>query len=38
MPALWRWTKEVKISSRKLGRKVYYLYDDVAGLIHAQND
>ena len=37
-PALWRWTKEGRISSRKLGRKVYYKYDEVAGLIHAQND
>ena len=37
-PALWRWTKEGRISSRKLGRKVYYRYDEVAGLIHAQND
>lgn len=33
MPALWRWTKEGKISSRKLGRKVYYLYEEVCSLI-----
>lgn len=28
-PALWRWTSEGRIKSRKLGRKVYYKYDEV---------
>lgn len=32
-PALWRWTKEGRISSRKLGRKVYYEYEQVCSLI-----
>lgn len=38
-PALWRWTeKDHLLTKRKLGRKVYYRYDEVAGLIHAQRD
>lgn len=33
MPALWRWTKEGKIKNRKLGRLVYYRYDDVKNML-----
>lgn len=33
MPALWRWTKEGKIANRKLGRLVYYRYDDVKNML-----
>lgn len=33
MPALWRWTeKDHLLTKKKLGRKVYYLYDDVVNL------
>ncbi len=29
MPALWNWTKNGKVSSIKLGRRVYYRYDEI---------
>lgn len=32
-PALWRWTRDGIIKKRKLGRKVYYLYDEVKNLL-----
>jgi hypothetical protein len=33
LPTLWNWTRKGKVSSIKLGRRVYYRYDKIVNFI-----